>query len=91
MAARPVENRRQRGYLTIMAENMPIDTIVPAEYPGLRGLVWNRDPARSMSAAEAFALYERNWRHLDEAALTAAERRLVTELKERFGRGAFLA
>lgn len=44
-----------------------------------------------MSAAEAFALYERNWRHLDEAALTAAERRLVTELKERFGRGAFLA
>ena len=39
--------------------------IVPAEFPELALLVWNRDPTRAIPAEEAFALYERNWRHVD--------------------------
>lgn len=91
MIAPKMENCRSRDYFTVVATQAPIQTVIPAQYPGLRGLVWNRDPARGIAAAEAFAIYERNWRHVDEGALTAAERRLVTELRERFGHGAFLA
>ena len=67
-----------------------IDTVVPARYPGLRQLLWNRDPTQGLPAADAFAIYERNWRHLDAAALTTRERRLMNELTQRFGHGVFL-
>ena len=73
-----------------MGNRATTETVTPADFPGLRGLAWNRDPARAIPAAEAFALYERNWRHVDQRAFTAAERRLVAELTERFGHGAFL-
>ena len=66
------------------------DMVTPADFPGLRALAWNRDPARAIPAAEAFALYERHWRHVDQTRFTAAERRLVAQLTERFGHGAFL-
>ncbi len=73
-----------------MDKDATAELVTPANFPGLLGLVWNRDPARAIPAAEAFALYERNWRHVDQMAFTAAERRLVAELTERFGDGAFL-
>ena len=68
-----------------------LEAIVPDSYEGLRRLVWNRDPARAIPLAEVFALYERNWRHIDQDALTCAERRLVAVLTERFGHGSFLS
>jgi hypothetical protein len=34
--------------------------IVPAEFPELQALLWNRDAARPIPAEAAFALYERN-------------------------------
>ncbi len=86
-----MENTGPAGYLAAMARDLLTDAIVPADYPGLRGLVWNRDPAKAIPAAEAFAIYERNWRHLDEATFTVAERRLLAGLKERFGHGVFLS
>lgn len=64
-----------------------LEDIVPADLPGLRGITWNRDPNRPIPPAEAFAIYERNWRHVDEATLSENERRLVAALTERFGRG----
>ena len=67
------------------------DTVVPDDYAGLRGLAWNRDPARPIPAAEAYALYEREWRHVDRAALTEAERHLVADLTRRFGNGVLLS
>ena len=65
--------------------------IVPAEFPELRLLVWNRDPARPIAAEEVFALYERNWRFVDTQRLTEKERRLIDELAEAFGHGRLLA
>ena len=64
--------------------------IVPAEFPELAMLVWNRDPARPISAADAFALYERNWRHVDKEHMTPAEADLVRELADAFGHGCIL-
>lgn len=74
-----------------MAKPAQVEVVVPNAYEGLRELAWNRDPARAISAAEAFALYERNWRHLEGRSLSDAERRLVAELRERFGNGVFLS
>lgn len=66
-------------------------TIVPAEFPELNLLVWNRDPARPIAAEDVFALYERNWRFVDQANLTDKERLLIDELTAKFGHGHMLA
>jgi hypothetical protein len=56
------------------------------EWPALRELAWNRAD-RWIPAAEAFALYERNWRHIDRDALGERERAFIAQLAERFGGG----
>jgi hypothetical protein len=64
--------------------------VIPAHYPELAGLAWNRDLGRPMPGREALALYEANWRHVDVGALTGAERELITCLADRFGHGHLL-
>ena len=61
--------------------------IIPAGFPELRKLVWNRDPMRPMDAEEAFALYDRNWRFVDREALTDREADLIRDLGHRYGNG----
>jgi hypothetical protein len=61
--------------------------IIPAEFPELRRLAWNRDPTRPIAAGEDFSLYERNWRFVDRDGLTARETQLIKELGEEFGGG----
>jgi hypothetical protein len=68
----------------------PDGMIVPAEFPELKLLAWNRDPARPIAAAEVFALYERNWRFVDRNHLTEPETALIRDLTERFGHGELL-
>jgi hypothetical protein len=65
-------------------------TIIPADYAELARLVWNRDPSRPIAGEEALALYERNWRHVDTAALSEQERDLIRRLADRFGGGHLL-
>jgi hypothetical protein len=55
-----------------------------ADYPQLRDLAWNRTD-EFIPAREAFQLYERNWRLLDEPTLDARERELIARLKAEFG------
>lgn len=74
-----------RGSLT-----QPPRTIVPKEFPELALLVWNRDPTRSIAADEAFALYERNWRHVDKNRLTPREHALIHALAAACGHGHML-
>ena len=64
--------------------------IIPAQFPELKTLVWNRDPARPIAADEVFALYERNWRFVDKGNLTAEEKLLIEELTGEFGHGRML-
>jgi len=56
-------------------------------YPQLHALCWNRPDAAILDGAEAFALYERNWRFVDEAAFTPAERQLFDRLLAKYGHG----
>ncbi|PBB87599.1 MULTISPECIES: hypothetical protein [unclassified Mesorhizobium] len=71
-----------------MAANIaPID---PAKFPQLQALAWSRDAARPIPAEEAFALYERNWRFVDQKRLTAREKLLIRKLADKFGHGILL-
>jgi hypothetical protein len=54
--------------------------------PVLRGLAWNR-AGRYVPAEQALAIYERNWRFVDLAAMQPDERALLDRLKARHGRG----
>jgi hypothetical protein len=65
-------------------------TIVPADFPELTLLAWNRDVARPIPAEEAFELYERNWRFVDTEHLTPRETKLIKELTDAFGNGVLL-
>lgn len=57
-----------------------------ADFPGLRTLAWQvHEGLETLSPREAFGLYDRNWRHLDEASLGVEERALVRALNETFG------
>lgn len=61
-----------------------------ADYPMLREVAWSTDPEAELTPAEAFALYERNWRHIDPEAMDAPERDLVARLTKTVGKGVLL-
>ncbi|RUM96930.1 hypothetical protein EET67_15440 [Pseudaminobacter arsenicus] len=61
--------------------------IIPAKFPELNKLAWNRDPRRPLAADEAFALYERNWRFVDREHLTDREASLIRKLGKKYGHG----
>jgi hypothetical protein len=56
------------------------------DYPQLALLAWNR-ALREISGEEAFALYERNWRFVDQESLTPQEAALIDRLTRRYGHG----
>jgi transcriptional regulator with XRE-family HTH domain len=61
-----------------------------ADHAQLRQIAWSLPGVETLTPQEAFALYERNWRHVDVQALTAQERALIDTLAERFGQGRLL-
>jgi hypothetical protein len=63
-----------------------MDPICLADYPELNALAWNRQ-CEMLRPEEALALYERNWRWVDEARLTEKERALIADLVRAHGNG----
>lgn len=57
------------------------------DYPQLRQLAWQVNGAETLSPTEAWDIYERNLRHMDEQALTMPERQLFDGLRLAFGGG----
>ncbi len=55
------------------------------DYPQLRQLAWQVQGTETSDAPEAWDIYERNWRHLDENALSGHERQLIDALRLGFG------
>ncbi len=60
------------------------------DYPQLKRLAWQRPGVTELSPADALSLYERNWRHIDPAALEPGERALVKALVDPLGGGRLL-
>lgn len=61
-----------------------------ADLPELRRLAWQLDPATALTPRQALDLYERNWRHLDSAAMTPHERDVLDSLVHGVGAGRLL-
>lgn len=61
-----------------------------ADYPLLREVAWSTDHEAELTPSEAFALYERNWRHIDREAMSPRERHLVERLTKTVGKGVLL-
>jgi len=51
------------------------------DYPQLRQLAWHVQGTDAVSPLQAWQIYERNWRHLDEQAIAPAEQRLIDALR----------
>lgn len=60
-------------------------------YPQLRQLCWNRPDDAVVDGETALALYERNWRFVDQDAITPREQKLLDRLVAECGNGHFLA
>ena len=60
------------------------------DYPQLKRLAWQLQGVAELSPADALSLYERNWRHIDQASLLPAERTLVKALVDQLGGGRLL-
>ena len=65
-------------------------SIIPAQFPELARLAWNRDISRPITGEEALGLYEANWRHVDTASLSEHEWALIRALAAQFGGGHLL-
>jgi transcriptional regulator with XRE-family HTH domain len=61
-----------------------------ADHPQLKKLAWQLHGVTTLTPEEALGLYERNWRHVDTAALDPAERALVNALAQHLGGGRLL-
>lgn len=56
-----------------------------ADYPQLKQLAWQLQGTDELTPREAQGIYQRNWRHLDEAELAQHERNLIDALRQVFG------
>ncbi|MFZ5542559.1 MAG: helix-turn-helix domain-containing protein [Pseudomonadota bacterium] len=71
-----------------LAAAVPLpDKIRVADYPQLKQLAWQLGATEDLTPQEALALYERNWRHVDRAAMPTHERELVARLAAALGGG----
>jgi transcriptional regulator with XRE-family HTH domain len=51
------------------------------DYPQLKQLAWQVHGIDELTPAEALSIYERNWRHIDVAALQPHEQQLIDALR----------
>jgi transcriptional regulator with XRE-family HTH domain len=80
--------RRAQGFREQLVQLVDEYVVRIADYPELRHLAWSHHE-EYLSAPEAFALYERNWRYVDRDRLEPREAELIRSLTERFGGGIF--
>jgi hypothetical protein len=52
-----------------------------ADYPQLKQLAWHIHGLDALTPIEAFGIYDRNWRHLDQTILADHEKALIDALK----------
>lgn len=65
-------------------------TVPVSRYPQLRIICWQLGPDATLTEQEALSRYEREWRHVDTAALTSAERAFIDHLAQTYAGGKLL-
>ena len=76
---------RQLSYSERSAQISGTATLKFSEFPQLRLIAWNLRHTDTVEERDAYCLYERNWRFVDEANLEASEKALIERLKKQFG------
>jgi len=74
------------GFRALLKDFLQTELIDLALFPQLRQLCWNLN-TEFLTRADAFALYERNWRLIDETTLEPTERKLIDQLVQELGKG----
>ena len=77
---------RQPDFAAALSAFLDAETVEADRYPQLKLLCWDRR-SPLLSAADAWSLYERNWRLIEPGQLEPAERQLIGRLALRFGAG----
>lgn len=67
-----------------------IDFVFFEGCPQLKRIGWHIHGINGLPAKDALNLYERNWRHVDQKAMTDHERHVVSKLVKDFGNGRLL-
>lgn len=60
------------------------------DFPQLRLIAWQMGPDETVDGTDALALYERNWRFVDQAGLDDKEKALIADLVRQYGCGVML-
>jgi len=90
-AGRLIQDRQLPPRRTRAATGRPPQRIRIDRYPQLQSIAWHLDPATTeLAPEEAFALYERQWRHVDQAAMGPKEAALLKRLTATVGNGVLL-
>lgn len=71
--------QRITGFEGLLGEVLDTWVVRVDEYPALADLAWSLTD-RFLTIDDARGLYERNWRHVDQAGLSDAERALIHRL-----------
>lgn len=86
LAAQLMFAARQPGFAAALSAFLDAETVEAARYPQLKLLCWNRR-SPLLSAADAWSLYERNWRFIEPGQFEPVERQLIDRLALRFSAG----
>lgn len=78
-----------QAHAPVPARRVPAQ-IKLSRFPQLQRLAWSRDPETTLTPDQAFALYERNWRHVDVEHMHPRERALIDKLTQTVGHGVML-
>ena len=68
----------------------PHETVRVGDHPQLHAIAWQLRADTELTGAEALHLYERNWRHVDHAAMSDEERAFVQRLVDEYSGGVLL-
>ncbi len=75
------------GNETVLRRTAGLPRKIPlADFPQLKKVAWQLGDTAALTPKEALGFYERNWRHIDRAAMTSQELDLVRRLTRTFGR-----
>ena len=80
---------RHKGATKRRPAPVEVELVEIKRYPQLQQIAWQRHTP-TVTGKEALALYERNWRHVDQAAMQPHERELLAALARAYGHGALL-
>lgn len=74
------------GFAELFNQFLETELVEVEDYPQLQQLCWNLR-AEYLTRADALAIYERNWRLIDQPTLDPVERNFIDTLVAQLGKG----